>query len=429
MTLPLQSLMNAPSAVGGALGMPGRTGNGPGSAPRYGLAMWFKVVVDQAGGTTQSLGRWSGCSGLGVTFKPDDLREGGDYNGPLHLPGEIDYAQIVLERAMTRPDSDAVRAWLSHVAANWINADNAAPGSGSAGYEGAKVTITLYTNLRHAAGEWIAKWELRDVIPVAWSGPALSAKSNEIAVEKLTLAHRGFLDASAPSAKPGGAAQPDQGKLRISLDSDSLPLQYNPLKVGLERSVQIKSDGVNVTRDQQVVESGQLSIKLNDLRVEGVTKVHETVEKLLSWMEPEPPAQPTGTAPTAGGGTGESNAATGKVLTVQMGAGTGPGRIEHKAILKSVSVTYTRFTSTSVPSRAVLSLTLQGADVPVPKQNPTSGGPPGGRVHTVIAGDNLQRIATASYGSPSSWRRIAEANDVDDPLRVRNGHPVYLPAR
>jgi nucleoid-associated protein YgaU len=117
------------------------------------------------------------------------------------------------------------------------------------------------------------------------------------------------------------------------------------------------------------------------------------------------------------------------VLTVQMGAGTGPGRIEHKAILKSVSVTYTRFTSTSVPSRAVLSLTLQGADVPVPKQNPTSGGPPGGRVHTVIAGDNLQRIATASYGSPSSWRRIAEANDVDDPLRVRNGHPVYLPAR
>jgi nucleoid-associated protein YgaU len=45
----------------------------------------------------------------------------------------------------------------------------------------------------------------------------------------------------------------------------------------------------------------------------------------------------------------------------------------------------------------------------------------------VVEGDNLQSIATAGYGSPGRWRALAEANDIDDPLRVRPGEVVYLP--
>jgi nucleoid-associated protein YgaU len=59
--------------------------------------------------------------------------------------------------------------------------------------------------------------------------------------------------------------------------------------------------------------------------------------------------------------------------------------------------------------------------------NPTSGGQPGRRTHTVGQGETLQSIATANYGTPALWRRIAEVNGIDDPTRVRPGTTVYLP--
>ena len=242
MTIPLQALLNAPATIDEELfGGPGR---GPAKAERYGLSMWFKVVVDQIGGKKSNLGRWSSCSGLGVTFKTDELRQGGDYNGPLHLPGEINYGQIVLERAMDRADSAVLRSWLSRVATDWINADDAAPGSGTpgrTGYQGATMAISLYSNLEQKPGDEVAKWELRNVIPVAWSGPTLSAKGSEVALEKLTLVHRGFLDTSPQIGGARRTAQAEQGKLRISLGSDELPFQYNPVKVRLDQSVSLKS--------------------------------------------------------------------------------------------------------------------------------------------------------------------------------------------
>jgi len=59
--------------------------------------------------------------------------------------------------------------------------------------------------------------------------------------------------------------------------------------------------------------------------------------------------------------------------------------------------------------------------------NPTSGGMPGRRSHTVGQGENLQSIAMANYGRPGLWRRIAEVNGITDPTRVRPGSTVYLP--
>jgi nucleoid-associated protein YgaU len=39
------------------------------------------------------------------------------------------------------------------------------------------------------------------------------------------------------------------------------------------------------------------------------------------------------------------------------------------------------------------------------------------RVRAVKAGDRLPVIAAEVYGDPRLWRLIAEANDIDDPLR------------
>ena len=39
----------------------------------------------------------------------------------------------------------------------------------------------------------------------------------------------------------------------------------------------------------------------------------------------------------------------------------------------------------------------------------------------------LAVIAYAAYGDPTRWRLIAEANGIDDPLRLRRGTPLTIP--
>ncbi len=94
-----------------------------------------------------------------------------------------------------------------------------------------------------------------------------------------------------------------------------------------------------------------------------------------------------------------------------------------------VTVNYTRFAPSGIPVRAEVDMTLQQQPslLGILSTNPTSGGLPGRRAHTVIEGESLAGIATTHYGSPGRWREIAEANGIEYPLRVRSGHRVYLP--
>ncbi len=97
--------------------------------------------------------------------------------------------------------------------------------------------------------------------------------------------------------------------------------------------------------------------------------------------------------------------------------------------LQNVTVRYTRFTREGIPVRASVDLNMkeQPSLLGGLPTNPTSGGLPGRKSHTVSAGENLQSVAVDNYGAPGLWRKIAETNDIDDPLRVRPGAPVYLP--
>jgi nucleoid-associated protein YgaU len=93
------------------------------------------------------------------------------------------------------------------------------------------------------------------------------------------------------------------------------------------------------------------------------------------------------------------------------------------------TVEYDRFSAIGIPLRATIGMTLQ--EIPsllgsLPT-NPTSGGLPGRRSHTVAAGESLQSIAKDNYGIPGLWRRIAEVNKIQDPARVRPGTQIYLP--
>ncbi|GAB1688902.1 LysM peptidoglycan-binding domain-containing protein [Krasilnikovia sp. M28-CT-15] len=100
-----------------------------------------------------------------------------------------------------------------------------------------------------------------------------------------------------------------------------------------------------------------------------------------------------------------------------------------EANITNVSVTYNRFAPNGSPVRAEVTIRLQQQPslLSLLATNPTSAGLPGRKAHTVTAGDSLARIATDQYGSPGRWRQLAEANGIEDPLRVRPGDRVYLP--
>lgn len=51
------------------------------------------------------------------------------------------------------------------------------------------------------------------------------------------------------------------------------------------------------------------------------------------------------------------------------------------------------------------------------------------KVWVVRHGDTLATIAAAEYGNPRQWQLIAEANALDDPLRLEPGMQLLLPPR
>lgn len=112
----------------------------------------------------------------------------------------------------------------------------------------------------------------------------------------------------------------------------------------------------------------------------------------------------------------------GKVLTFQ-------------AVADSLSIQYTLFHPDGRPIRATVKLSLiqvskaeDGSSAATEqKQNPTTRGDIL-RSHVITDGDSLASIAYSAYGDPAKWRMIADANGIDDPLRLRRGTTLSIPS-
>jgi nucleoid-associated protein YgaU len=98
------------------------------------------------------------------------------------------------------------------------------------------------------------------------------------------------------------------------------------------------------------------------------------------------------------------------------------------AFVTSVSAKYTLFNGQGMPIRAVVSVAMEEMPGEPFRQNPTSGSADVRRVHRTVAGDTLASVAYTEYGDPTQWRALAAYNGIDDPLRVRTGTTLLLPA-
>lgn len=99
------------------------------------------------------------------------------------------------------------------------------------------------------------------------------------------------------------------------------------------------------------------------------------------------------------------------------------GTISFIGHVESVSQRFTMFSASGVPVRAVVDITLVSEKMNSSLRN----SPDRTKARTVFEGDRLYSFAYAEYGDCSEWRRIAEANGIDNPRLTESGTDIVIP--
>ncbi len=111
-------------------------------------------------------------SGLGAERQVEPVHEGGQNTLVHQLPKGLTYGRVTLKRGI-----GDLALW------NWF-----ATGLYDCKVEKKAVTIVLWSTDRTKS----KRFELKDCIPVKWSGAELRADSNQVAIESLELVHHGL---------------------------------------------------------------------------------------------------------------------------------------------------------------------------------------------------------------------------------------------
>jgi nucleoid-associated protein YgaU len=198
-----------------------------------------------------------------------------------------------------------------------------------------------------------------------------------------------------PGPKPG-----EPPEIKFSL---------NPERISVSHTYKTEGATGNTLTDQ-INSLGNIEIIIDKILLFG-PGTKSNCDTLIDWSCPAPP---------------KMRQQTSEPISLRLLWGTG---ISYQVYLRQVSITYTRFAEgTGNPIRAEVRLNLyRGLTTTLPPTNPTSGGPAGRSSHVVDSSECLASLAQDAYGRPGAWRRIAQANSIDDPLRVRPGTQLYLP--
>ena len=113
------------------------------------------------------------CSGLDASQDPIEYREGNEGLTSRKLPGLNKYSNITLKWGCA-PDHE-LYDWHQQ----WVKGDPAARRRNG--------SIVLLDR----RGQEQMRWNFVQAWPAKWTGPSLSAKSNDVAIETLELAHEG----------------------------------------------------------------------------------------------------------------------------------------------------------------------------------------------------------------------------------------------
>jgi len=136
-----------------------------------------------AAGSTLGDGGFQECSGLDVEMDVQDILVGGRNDAVVRRVGRARYQPLVLKRGMFFPKPGAqvnndLWAWLQGVVSGKIPVSR---------YDGVvSVMDTGNTDV-------VARWRFARGLPLKVVGPQLNARTGEVAVEELHIAHEGLV--------------------------------------------------------------------------------------------------------------------------------------------------------------------------------------------------------------------------------------------
>ncbi|WP_255990896.1 phage tail protein [Chitinolyticbacter albus] len=126
-------------------------------------------------------GAFQEISGLEVSMDVADYNEGGRNDGVIRRAGRARYSPITMKRGMFHPDGDELQKelwqWLQAV----VSGRRPIPR-----FDG--VIEVLAAN----GDDVVATWSFERALPLKVRGPELNAKTGEIAIEELQIAHEGL---------------------------------------------------------------------------------------------------------------------------------------------------------------------------------------------------------------------------------------------
>ena len=147
----------------------------------------FRVVLNRSGGGSAGGasqlgdGGFQECSGLQIDMDVHEINEGGRNDGTVRLAGRGKYTNIVLKRGMLYPVGGSAVSelwgWLQGVLSGQRPVVR---------YDGVIEVLDAPSN------SVVATWVFDRGLPAKVSGPSLNAKSGEVAIEELTIAHEGL---------------------------------------------------------------------------------------------------------------------------------------------------------------------------------------------------------------------------------------------
>ena len=153
-------------------------------APELELVRAFNFRVNLRDSKTRKPlgdGGFQECTGLEVELDVQELQEGGRNDGVIRRIGRAKYQPIVLKRGMfspTRgnPADTAIWGWLQRLASR----------DAVIRYDG---VIEVLDSAQTAV---VARWTFVRGLPQKVTGPQLNARTGEVAIEELHIAHEGL---------------------------------------------------------------------------------------------------------------------------------------------------------------------------------------------------------------------------------------------
>ena len=147
---------------------------------RFGISLTKSARTGGASSPAQlGNGGFQECSGLELEQDVQEYLEGGRNNGIVRRLGRVKYPPLVLKRGMFFANNQVNRQlWI------WLQ-DMVRGIRPAVRYDG---EIQVY----HVGQSTVARWTFSRGLPLRIKGPELNAKTGEIAIEELHIAHEGL---------------------------------------------------------------------------------------------------------------------------------------------------------------------------------------------------------------------------------------------